>query len=168
MAQAKSKSKSKSAPKGPARAVITCMDYRIKDEQILSELRRLGWPGDGAYILRNAGGSVTEDVIRSLMMLQKFVLGIYNIDIAVITHTGCGMQAGGEDHLRSQIEADSAIGITPPFALETFPTPAHAVRRSARRLRTSRFVSSRTPQGLRIRGFVYDIDRLTLTEVSTI
>ena len=160
----------------PARAVVTCMDYRVKDEVIL---RHLGWQADGAYVIRNAGGAVTQDVIRSLMLLQKFVLakpppsgeGTYDIPIAVVAHTKCGMVTldGGEDDLRRRIERDIWICETPPFALETFLNPQLAVRRAFQRLRTSRFVSSRTPQGLRLSGYVYDVDAnpQSLKEVRT-
>ena len=151
----------------PERAVVTCMDYRVKESVILE---KLNWPD--AYIIRNAGGSVTEDVIRSLMLLQKFVLGgKYNIPIAVVAHTDCGMQTadGGEDQLRREIEKDIWICATPPFALETFLNPQLAVRRSIQRLRTSRFVSSRTPEGLTILGRVYDVlaPAPVLSEVKT-
>ncbi len=146
----------------PARAVVTCMDYRVKEEVILTHL---GWQREGAYVLRNAGGSVTQDVIRSLMLLQKFVLkqpageGTYDIQIAVIAHTDCGMETsdGGEDDLRRKIESDFWICETPPFALETFLNPQLAVRRAFQRLHTSRFVSSRTDKGLRISGYVLDV-----------
>jgi carbonic anhydrase len=145
------------------------MDYRVKEEVILE---RLGWKEGGAYVLRNAGGSVTQDVIRSLMLLQKFVLkqpsgeGTYDIQIAVIAHTDCGMKTpdGGEDELRRKIESDFWICETPPFALETFLNPQLAVRRSFQRLHTSRFVSSRTEQGLRISGWVFDVGDLSLKE----
>lgn len=153
----------------PERAVVTCMDYRVKEEVIL---RHLGWTDGGAYVLRNAGGSVTQDVIRSLMLLQKFVLrqpsgeGTYDIEVAVIAHTDCGMKTpdGGEDELRRKIESDFWICETPPFALETFLNPQLAVRRSFQRLHTSRFVSSRTVQGLKISGWVFDVGDLSLKE----
>ena len=146
----------------PARAVVTCMDYRVKEEVILEHL---GWKDEGAFVLRNAGGSVTQDVIRSLMLLQKFVLkqpsgeGTYDIQIAVIAHTDCGMKTpdGGEDVLRREIERDFWICETPPFALETFLNPQLAVRRAFQRLHTSRFVTSRTERGLRLSGYVYDV-----------
>lgn len=156
----------------PARAVVTCMDYRVEEEFILA---RLGWRDGGAFILRNAGGSVTQDVIRSLMLLQKFVLkqpsgvGTYDIRIAVIAHTDCGMVTpdGGEDTLRREIERDFWICETPPFALETFLNPQLAVRRAFQRLHTSRFVTSRTEKGLRLSGHVYDVlaNPPTLSEV---
>jgi carbonic anhydrase len=160
----------------PARAVVTCMDYRVKEEVIL---KHLGWELERAFILRNAGGAVTQDVIRSLMLLQKFVLakpppsgeGTYDIEIAVVAHTDCGMRTpdGGEDDLRRKIERDFWICETPPFALETFLNPQLAVRRAFQRLRTSRFVSSRTDKGLRLSGYVYDVDAnpQSLKEVRT-
>ena len=155
-----------SAIEKPARAAIACMDYRVKESVILE---KMGW--SEAYVIRNAGGVVTADVVRSLMLLQKFVLkGIYDIEIAVVTHTDCGMLVPseiGDNEMRNKIENDIWICETPPFALETFPTPELGVRRSVQRLRTSYFVSSRTPAGLKIYGRVYDVSKDTLREVTT-
>jgi carbonic anhydrase len=155
-----------SAAEKPARAVVTCMDYRVKESVILAHM---GW--DAAYFIRNAGGVVTADVVRSLMLLQKFVLKEkYDIEILVVTHTGCGMLVPsdiGDNQMRNEIENDIWICETPPFALESFPTPELGVRRSVQRLRTSYFVSSRTPRGLRILGQVYDVDNHKLSVVRT-
>jgi len=142
------------------------MDYRVKESVILE---KMGWRE--AYVIRNAGGVVTADVVRSLLLLQKFVLkGTYDIEIAVVTHTDCGMLVPsdiGDNEMRNKIENDIWICETPPFALETFPTPELGVRRSVQRLRTSYFVSSRTPAGLRIHGRVYDVLKDTLNDVIT-
>ena len=132
MAQPKSKSKPKAAK--PERAVVTCMDYRVKESVILNQL---GWAQSGAYFIRNAGGSVTEDVIRSLMLLQKFVLenppgtppgsgrGTYDIEIAVITHTECGMQSPDEERTSIEDKSRKTFGSVrrPPSRSRLFSTP---------------------------------------------
>jgi carbonic anhydrase len=154
-----------SAIKKPARAIVTCMDYRVKESVILEEME---WTE--AYVLRNAGGVVTADVIRSLLLLQKFVLKeTYDIEIAVVAHTDCGMRVPsdiGDNEMRNKIESDNWICETPPFALESFPTPELGVRRSIQRIRTSYFVSPRDSPW-RIYGRVYDVDRDKLIEVVT-
>lgn len=151
------------AAEKPTRAVVACMDYRVKESVILADM---GWPE--AYVIRNAGGVVTEDVIRSLFLLQKFVLdGTYDIEIVVVAHTDCGMVNAGEDDMRRKIESDSSICQTPPFALETIPSPALSVRRAVQRLRASSWVKSRTQAGLRIQGRLYDVKNATLSSVTT-
>jgi carbonic anhydrase len=151
----------------PARAIVTCMDFRVSSDQIL---RHLGWDQglhSGAYVIRNAGGSVTQDAIRSLMLLQKFVLkGTYDIKVAVVAHTKCGMiHKSGDDELNEEIERDVWFGERPSFALETFPSPELGVRRSVQRLLNSRWVASRSVVPLAIRGLIYNVDDNSLSEV---
>jgi len=149
----------------PSRAVVTCMDYRIKEPVILNYM---GW--DKAYVIRNAGGVVTADVVRSLMLLQKFILGGQSrLDVVVVTHTGCGMLMPsdvGDNPWRNDIEHDIWIAETPPFALETFPTPELGVRRSVQRIRSSYFVST-APTALTIAGGVYHVETDTMRKVTT-
>lgn len=149
--------------KGPARAVVTCMDHRIKQDVIL---KNMGW--ESAYFMRNAGGVVTEDVVRSLFLLQKAVLGgQYNVELLIIAHTECGMISAGDDALAAQIENDIWFCDRPPFALETFPNPYLSVRRSVQRIQTSwrRWVNSRGD--LKIHGQLYDVKTHRLTGVET-
>lgn len=146
----------------PLDIVVTCMDYRIDTAALL---RSLGVTA-GAYVLRNAGGVVTEDVIRSLLMHQFAIVHRRDTSISVVTHTDCGMRSPGDDRLKSDIEADIWIAQSPPFSLETFPSPELGVRRSVQRLRASPFLPDKS--ATRVRGYVYEIDFVgRLREVTT-
>ena len=147
----------------PLRAVVTCMDYRVKEDVIL---KNMNW--ESAYFIRNAGGVMTEDAIRSLFLLQKFVLHEqYAIELLIIAHTECGMIAPGDDELNRQIENDIWFCDQPPFVLGTFPTPQLSVRRSVQRLQTSwrRWANSRG--ALKIYGQLYNVSTHKLTAVET-
>ena len=139
-------------PMPPARnvAIVACMDAR------LDVYRLLGLELGDAHVIRNAGGVVTDDAIRSLVISQR-LLGTR--EIVLIHHTDCGMLTFRDDDLRTQIEAET--GIRPPFALEAFGDPAADVRQSLGRLRTSPFL----PHKDGIRGFVYDVRTGRLREV---
>jgi len=108
-------------------------------------------------VIRNAGGVVTDDVIRSLAISQR-LLGTQ--EIILIHHTDCGMLTFRDDEVKAQIEADT--GLRPPFALEAFSDPEDDVRQSIRRIQASPFV----PHKDEIRGFVYDVETGRLNEVS--
>ena len=137
----------------PARktAVVACMDAR------LDVGRLLGLEEGDAHVIRNAGGVVTEDVIRSLAISQR-LLGTE--EIVLIHHTDCGMLTFTDDEVKAQIEADT--GIRPPFALEAFKDLAQDVRQSMARIEASPFV----PRKDGIRGFVYDVHSGRLSEVT--
>ncbi|MHB8717736.1 MAG: beta-class carbonic anhydrase [Candidatus Dormibacteria bacterium] len=139
-------------PSRPARAVavVTCMDARLDPAAVLG-LR----PGD-AHVIRNAGGVVTDDVIRSLVISQR-LLGTR--EVILIHHTDCGMLSFRDDDLEAEIEADT--GIRPPFAMEAFADLDADVRQSIARVVASPFV----PLGDRVRGFVYDVHSGALREV---
>ena len=139
-------------PLPPAKhsAVVACMDARLNLYGIFG-LRE----GD-AHIIRNAGGVVTDDVIRSLAISQR-LLG--TTEIVLIHHTGCGMLTFRDDEVKAQIEADT--GIRPPFALEAFPDVDSDVRQSIARIKASPFV----PVKDSIRGFVYEVETGRLREV---
>jgi hypothetical protein len=160
------------------------MDFRVKEEVIL---KNMGWDKEtaeypaGAYFIRNAGGVVTQDAIRSLMLLQKFVLkknnpaGVYDIKILVVAHTHCGMSEDngnpGDDAMNKEIEKDWYFCEKAPFSLESFPSPQLGVRRSIQRLVTSRWVSRRDEQQgrpLDILGQVYNVDNNTVSAVDYI
>lgn len=132
-------------------AVVTCMDCRIDLGAVLGLE-----PGE-AHILRNAGGVVTDDVIRSLTLSQRY-LGTR--EILVISHTDCGLSKVTETRLREELSAE--VGAEPDWALEAFSEPADAVRRSLQRLFDSPFVVHTDD----VRGFVYDVESRLLTEVS--
>jgi carbonic anhydrase len=140
-------------PLPPARklAVVACMDARLNVHRILG-LK----PGD-AHVIRNAGGGVTEDVIRSLTISQR-LLGTE--EIILIHHTDCGMLTFKDDEVKEQIAGDT--GIRPPFALEAFADLEADVRQSKARIEASPFIPHRD----QIRGFVYDVKSGRLNEVS--
>jgi carbonic anhydrase len=137
----------------PARhaAVIACMDAR------LDPARALGLEEGDAHVIRNAGGVVTEDVIRSLAISQR-LLGTN--EIVLIHHTDCGMLTFSDDELKAQIEQDT--GIRPSFALESFADVDADIRQSMARIAASPFV----PDKSRVRGFVYDVKTGSLREVT--
>ncbi len=131
-------------------AVVACMDSRMD----LFEL--LGLENGEAHIIRNAGGVVTDDVIRSLCLSQR-LLGTR--EIVLVHHTNCGLQQVTEDEFKAELEAE--LGIKPWWALESFVDPYADVRQSIQRLRLTPFV----PHKDHIRGFVYDVRSGTLDEV---
>ncbi len=118
--------------------------------------RLLGLDEGEAHVIRNAGGVVTEDVIRSLLISQR-LLGTR--EVLVIHHTGCGMLTFTDDALKRQVQAE--VGIRPPFALEAFPDLEEDVRQSVARIAASPFVPSKDS----VRGFVYDVGTGRLAEV---
>lgn len=141
------------APAAPATkvAVIACMDAR------LDVYRALGLaPGD-AHVIRNAGGAVTDDVIRSLVISQR-LLGTE--EIVLIHHTRCGMLGFTDDELRAAVQRDT--GIRPPWAAEAFSDLDEDVRQSIARLRASPFLPHRES----IRGFVYEVETGRLREIA--
>src|SRR4030081_1206962 len=118
-------------PMPPAKkvAVLACMDARLDVAKIL------GLEEGDAHVIRNAGGVVTDDAIRSLVISQR-LLGTE--EIILIHHTDCGMLTFTDDEVKGQIERDT--GIRPPFALEAFPDPEGDVRQSIARLQASPFL----------------------------
>jgi carbonic anhydrase len=139
-------------PGAPSRAIaiVTCMDCRIDVEEALG----LG-PGE-AHVLRNAGGVVTDDVIRSLALSQH-KLGTRAV--MLIHHDKCGVGTVTDDGFRAELRA--ASGMTPPFAIESFEDVEDDVRQSLERVRRSPFL----PHREEVRGFVYDVDTGVLREV---
>ena len=138
------------APPGRKVAIVACMDAR------LDVYRMLGLEEGDAHVIRNAGGVVTDDVIRSLVISQR-LLGVQ--EVMLIHHTDCGMQSFRDDEVKAQIERDT--GLRPPFALEAFHDAAEDVRQSRRRIEASPFVPNKDG----IRGFVYDVTTGRLEEV---
>jgi carbonic anhydrase len=116
----------------------------------------LGLKQGDAHVIRNAGGVVTDDVIRSLAISQR-LLGTK--EIVLIHHTACGMLTFNDDEVKAQIAADT--GIRPPFALEAFPDLDDDIRQSIARIQASPFVNHD-----QVRGFVYDVAQGSLREVS--
>ncbi len=140
-------------PMPPAKnvAVVACMDAR------LNVYGMLGLTEGEAHVIRNAGGVVTDDVIRSLTISQR-LLGTR--EIILIHHTDCGMLTFSDDEVRQQIQED--VGIKPEFALEAFSDLEEDVRQSIRRIQASPFV----PHKDSVRGFVYEVESGRLHEVA--
>jgi carbonic anhydrase len=137
----------------PARnvAVVACMDARLNVYGLL------GLKEGEAHVIRNAGGVVTDDVIRSLLISQR-LLGTQ--EIMLIHHTDCGMLTFSDDEVKGAVQADT--GLKPPFALEAFGDLETDVRQSIARIKASPFVPNKTS----VRGFVFDVTTGRLNEVS--
>jgi carbonic anhydrase len=131
-------------------AVVACMDARL-DPAALFGLA----PGD-AHVIRNAGGAVTDDVIRSLAISQR-LLG--TTEVLLVHHTSCGMTSFDGAEFVSGLEAET--GLRPTWSAETFTDLDEHVRLSARRVMESPFLPCRDS----VRGFVYDVGGGALREV---
>jgi carbonic anhydrase len=131
--------------------VVTCMDSR------LDVFAALGLREGDAHILRNAGGVITDDVIRSVAVSQRR-LGTRSV--MLIHHTDCGMQSLTDDGFRAELQ--HATGVAPAFAIESFTDLDADVRQSILRVRRSEFILHRD----RVRGFVYDVDTHRLREIA--
>jgi carbonic anhydrase len=131
-------------------AVLTCMDVR------LDPLTMLGLERGDAHIIRNAGGLVTEDAIRSLSASQR-LLG--TTEIIVMMHHGCGLAGASEDEFAEQLAAD---GVLPTWRLGAFDDVEDALRRSMARLRAAPELPARE----HIRGFLFDPETGRLDEVT--
>jgi carbonic anhydrase len=139
-------------PLPPAKkvAVVACMDARLIPTRVL------GLEEGDAHVIRNAGGVVTDDEIRSLAISQR-LLG--TTEIVLIHHTDCGMLTFTDEDFRTSIEQDT--GVRPDWHSEAFPDLEADVRKSMRRIIDSPFVPHKN-----VRGFVYDVKEGTLREVS--
>lgn len=124
-------------------AIVACMDSRM------DIFAMLGLAHGDAHIIRNAGGVVTEDVVRSLVVSQR-LLGTR--EILLLHHTDCGLQRVVGDTLKDELEEE--IGIRPGWATESFKDPYQNVRQSIRRLQASPFIVHKEL----IRGFVYRVE----------
>ena len=131
-------------------AIVTCMDSR------LDVFAALGLKDGEAHVLRNAGGVITEDVIRSLAVSQR---RLGTREVMLIHHTDCGMQTLTDDGFRAELQ--EATGVAPAFAIESFKDIDADLRQSILRVRRSAFLLHRD----RVRGFAYDVDTHGLREV---
>jgi carbonic anhydrase len=140
-------------PLPPSRqvAVVACMDARLNVYAIL------GLAEGEAHVIRNAGGVITDDEIRSLAISQR-LLGTR--EIILIHHTDCGMLTFTDDEFKRAIQDET--GIKPPWAAEAFPGLEEDVRQSVARLKASPFI----PHKDAIRGFVFDVATGRLGEVT--
>jgi carbonic anhydrase len=134
-----------SRPLRPRRAlaIVACMDSRM------DLFALLGLEVGDAHVLRNGGGVITDDVIRSLAISQR-MLG--TTGIVLVHHTDCGMTKMTDDEFASALEADT--GVRPSFAIEAFRDPEASVRESIARLQRSPFVAHTDD----IAGFVFDVE----------
>ncbi|MGH2450195.1 MAG: beta-class carbonic anhydrase [Candidatus Limnocylindria bacterium] len=139
-------------PLPPAKrvAIVACMDARLNPYGLL------GLSEGDAHVIRNAGGVVTDDEIRSLSISQR-LLGTE--EIMLIHHTDCGMLTFSDDEFRRQVQQET--GIKPEWAAEAFDDLEEDVRQSIARIKASPFI----PKKDSVRGFVYDVETGSLTEV---
>jgi len=142
-------------PLPPAKhvAIVACMDAR------LNVYGALGLNEGDAHVMRNAGGVITEDEIRSLAISQR-LLGTQ--EIILIHHTDCGMLTFTDDQFKADIEKDT--GIRPAWAPESFSDEFADVQQSLRRVRNSPFIPSKDS----VRGFVFDVATGSLIEVTDV
>jgi carbonic anhydrase len=140
-------------PLPPARAVavVACMDARLDVHKIL------GLKEGDAHVIRNAGGVITDDEIRSLTISQR-LLGTR--EIILIHHTDCGMLTFSDEELKGQIHEE--VGVKPHFSMESFSDLEEDVRQSIARIQHSPFI----PHKESVRGFVYEVETGRLREVS--
>ena len=131
-------------------AVVACMDSRIDTFKIL------GLRNGEAHIVRNAGGVITDDVVRSLCLSQR-LLGTR--EIILVHHTDCGLQKVNEAEFRDELEAE--LGVKPWWSLEAFSDPYRDVDQSIQRLYMTPFLTHKQ----HIRGYVYDVTDGRLREV---
>ena len=140
-------------PLPPAKrvAIVACMDARLNPSGLL------GLQEGDAHVIRNAGGVITDDEIRSLAISQR-LLGTE--EVMLIHHTDCGMLTFADDDFRRQVQHDT--GIKPEWAAETFTDLDEDVRQSIARIKASPFV----PKKDNVRGFVYEVETGNLREVT--
>jgi len=139
------------SPPGRKVAVVACMDARLNPYGVL------GLQEGDAHVIRNAGGVVTDDTIRSLAISQH-LLGTE--EIILIHHTGCGMLTFSDEDFKRTLEAHA--GERPPWPVETFADLDDDVRESISRIEASPFILRKEE----VRGFVYDVETGRLREVS--
>ena len=140
-------------PLPPAKrvAIVACMDARLNPYGLL------GLEEGDAHVIRNAGGAITDDEIRSLAISQR-LLGTE--EIMLIHHSDCGMLTFRDDDFRREVHADT--GIRPEWAAEAFDDLDEDVRQSIARIKASPFI----PKKDTVRGFVYEVESGKLREVT--
>lgn len=139
----------------PARrlAVVACMDARLTVEDFL------GLKTGDAHIIRNAGGIVTEDAIRSLL-ISHYLLGTN--EFMIVNHTGCGMQSFKDEELRGRLESEKGTAVVAPEHFHAFTDLAANVRRQIQKVTSHPWV----PKEITVRGFVFDVKTGKLEEVT--
>ncbi|SHL12189.1 carbonic anhydrase [Pseudonocardia thermophila] len=137
-------------PPSLATAVVTCMDSRI------DVFTLFGLDLGEVHVLRNAGGVVTDDVVRSLTISQR---KLHTRDVMLVQHTGCGLMTFTDDEFAEELAEET--GMRPQWRTHAFVDPVVSVRRDMAQLRHDPFLHPDT----KIRGFVLDIENFTLEEV---
>jgi carbonic anhydrase len=139
-------------PRAPARkvTVVACMDARLVPTRVL------GLEEGDAHVIRNAGGVVTDDTIRSLTISQR-LLGTE--EIVLIHHTDCGLLTFSDEEFRRRLEEET--GVAPEWSAGAFADLDENLRASAAKIRASPFIPSAS-----VRGFVYDVETGRLREVA--
>lgn len=132
-------------------AVLTCMDTRLS-------IRTLGLKTGDAHIIRNAGGIVTDDALRSLLV-SHYLLGTQ--EFMVINHTDCGLMKTNEDDMRARIQKQAGTAAVAPAYFFAFQDLDRNVREQIQKLRTHPWV----PKAVGVRGFVYDVTTGLLREI---
>ena len=142
-------------PLPPARklAVVACMDARLIVSQIL------GLKAGDAHIIRNAGGIVTEDALRSLIISHE-LLGTQ--EFIIINHTDCGMLTFKDEDLRSKLQKQTGTAVVAPAAFHAFSNLEENVRQQIQKVKSHPWV----PKQISVRGFVYDVKTGKLKEVA--
>jgi carbonic anhydrase len=138
-------------PPGKHLAVVACMDARLNVYALL------GLREGEAHVIRNAGGVVSDDVLRSLVISQRL---LDTREVILVHHTDCGMLTFTDDAVKADIEVD--VGFRPHFALEAFSDLERDIRQSIARIKASPFV----PHKDAVRGFIYDVRSGALQEVT--
>ena len=133
-------------------AVLTCMDTRLS-------IQTLGLKTADAHIIRNAGGIVTDDTLRSLLV-SHYLLGTE--EFMVINHTDCGLMHANEQDLRTRIQNRAGTAAVSPSFFYAFQNIEENVRNQLQKLRSHPWV----PQSVAVRGFVYDVTTGLLREIS--
>jgi carbonic anhydrase len=134
-------------------AILTCMDTRLS-------IRTLGLKTGDAHIIRNAGGIVTDDALRSLLV-SHYLLGTE--EIMIINHTDCGLMRTSEQDLRAKIQNSAGTAAVSPAFFYTFQDLDDNVRQQLQKVRSHPWI----PEAITVRGFVYDVSTGLLREIQS-
>jgi carbonic anhydrase len=140
------------APPNRKLAVVTCMDARMMVDQML------GLKIGDAHIIRNAGGIVTDDTIRSLLISHYL---LFTHEFMIINHTGCGLLEFKDDDLRRRLQETTGTATVAPDRFYSFTDLEQNVREQVQKVKSHPWV----PRHIPVRGFVYDIKTARLSEV---
>ncbi len=141
-------------PMPPARklAIVACMDARLTVEQVA------GLKTGDAHIIRNAGGIVTEDAIRSLI-ISHYLLGTQ--EFMIINHTDCGMLTFHDEDLKARLKKETGLASASPETFHSFQDLENNVREQIQKVQSHPWI----PEGIPVRGFVYEVETGRLHEV---